>query len=184
MTRAPGWNGILEDGETILWQGRPGGRPHLTLPALKRMVPGIILTLFALVWISAAMGAPGLFWLFGLPFLAAGLWQLLRPVLKPMLSARFSHYTLTDRRAFIARDLPLIGRDLHTWRITPDSRIDLIADGDDAGTAGTVLFADGQFSGHSIPGPGGLGRVGFTDIDDARKVWRLMRDIQQKDRLT
>lgn len=182
MTQAPGWTGIFEDGESILWQGRPGGRPRLTLPALKRAVPGVMLTLFALVWVGAAMGAPGLFWLFGLPFLAAGLWQMLRPVLEPALSARFSHYTLTDRRAFIARDLPLVGRDLHSWRITPDNRIDLI--GGDDGAAGTVLFADGRLGGHAIPGPGGVGRVGFTDIDDARKVWELMRDIQQKDRLT
>lgn len=179
MTQAPGWTGILEDGEAILWQGRTQGHARLSLLSLKGAGAGMLIALFSLAWIGASMTELGLFCLFGLPFLAIGLWPLARPVLLPAISARNSHYTLTNRRAFIATEMPLIGRNLNAWRIAAPTRADLIGI-DDAG-AGSVLFADGHFSGHSIPGPNGIERIGFIDIDDARKVWRLLREIQNKD---
>lgn len=175
-TETAGWSGILDDGETILWQGRPSSRFRLTLADLKPARQGLMMTLFSVVWLSMAMRAPGIFWLFGLPFLLMGLWQIAKPLLLPALLRQYSFYTLTDRRAFIATDAPLLGRNLRSFPITADTRLDFLE-----GEPGSILFADDRLAGLTMPGPDGIRRVGFQMIPDARKVYGLMRQIQTKE---
>lgn len=118
------WAGILAEDEEILWQGRPCGRLRLDLAALPASLFGLAFALSALLWIRMAMrmGAgpvPVSFALFGLPFLAVGLWMAVGPHLVSMLRRRHSFYTLTNRRGFIATELPLLGRSLTSHAIDP-----------------------------------------------------------------
>ena len=78
----PGWEGLLDDDEEILWQGRPSGGVVVRGSDIFESVFGLFFAGFAIFWISMAssMGAPRnapgifqLFPLFGLPFLAVGL---------------------------------------------------------------------------------------------------------------
>ena len=193
MTTAPhrppappqGWEDILDPGERILWQGRPEpGLLPVRLPP-GQMVMGAIFTGFSLFWMSAAgwivgggdsgggIGGPFRFFpLFGLPFLLIGLYSLFGFIFWRAHVRRHTWYTLTDRRAFIATDLPLRGRRLASYPITGGSVLSL-----DQGPPDTVIFAQEMRRTRR-----GLReeRIGFERIPDGANVYRLMRDIQRK----
>lgn len=84
----PGWEGILEPGERILWQGQPDSGIRLDGFDLRRALPGLAMAAFALFWMWGAAQANPFLTLFGLIFLFLGLRQALAPLLAPTLSAR------------------------------------------------------------------------------------------------
>jgi hypothetical protein len=170
-----GWEGILEPGETVLWQGQP--RPGVSFAGfdLRRTLFGIVFLGFALFWVVGAAGATGdapflmrfLFPAAGLLFVFQGarlaggdrLWQA--------WVRKHTWYTLTSRRALIATEV-FGRRRLDAWPITGRNALDLVE-----GSPGSVFFADSG-------GPFGRGRrIGFERIDDAREVLALMRRVQR-----
>lgn len=174
MNKVAGWDGILGDDETILWQGRPDGAVTLRLQNLALLVFGLFFAGFALVWMVLAAAAGGGFWMFGLIHFAVGIGIATGALFWGAFRRRRTWYTLTDRRAFIATDLPLLGRRLKSWPIDADTMLDL----EDADLA-TVNFARetrrGKNGHYQVA-------VGFERIADGKAVYRLMRDIQARDR--
>ncbi|PWK59886.1 hypothetical protein [Roseicyclus mahoneyensis] len=192
MTQGSGWDGILEPGETILWQGQPV--PDIVWRDMisGRLPIGIIFTAFSTVWISvavwivASIDAPILFRLFfplgGLPFLAIGLYMLVGHLFWDARRRRGTWYTLTDRHAFVATDI-FGRRKLDRYPIADMAALELVD-----GSPGDVNF--GSVTHHMprrAPGPhksrnrlGGSTTVktGFRHITEARKVWRMIRDRQ------
>ncbi|SMX37736.1 hypothetical protein [Maliponia aquimaris] len=168
----PGWDGLLDPGERILWQGRPGTAVRLGGSDIFIMAFGTFFAGFALFWMVMASMAGGLFWLFGAIHFAVGLGILLWPVLGRPFVRRRTWYTLTDRRAFIARDLPLKGKSLKSYPITAENTLTF-----EDREPGSVIFASewrrGK-NGHYET------RIGFHDIAEARAVYSLMRGIQRK----
>ena len=171
--RAPqsGWEGLLDPGETILWQGRPGARIRLGIGDIVLMVFGTFFAGFALVWMALVSGVGGLFWVFGMIHFMVGLGIICWPLLGRPYLRRHTWYTLTDARAFIATELPLKGKQLKSYAITPDNQLTL-----EDGPPGSVIFASewrrGKKGSYET-------RIGFHDIDEARKVYGLMRGIQR-----
>lgn len=165
-----GWEGILDSGERILWQGRPDGGFVLRLEHLPALVFGGVFAGFALFWMVIAAQAGGLFWSFGLIHFSVGLGIALGPPVLWMIRRRGTWYTLTDRRAFIATELPVFGRKLAQYPITRDAPV--IADDR---IPGSVIFAREARSGRKgrIMAP-----VGFDRIADAGAVTALIRAIQ------
>ncbi len=165
-----GWEGILDKGERILWQGRPDTGLHLSAPMLLQAGFGVIFAGFALFWMVAAGTAGGLFWLAGLPHFLIGVGVIAAAIAWPAFRRSRSWYTLTDRRAFIATDLPLKGRALHSWPIGPETAITFLP-----GRLSTIHFASrtkrGQNGTRIVP-------VGFEFIPDGPQVLELMRRIQ------
>lgn len=159
----PNWQDILQKGERILWQGRPSARIHLRLPDLPMMLFGLAFAGFALFWMRMAGMGGGSFWMFGLIHFAVGLLVFTLPLVwRPLLRAR-TFYTLTDRRAFIARDLPMAGRNLDIYPINLMSELTL-----KPGNPGTIWFAPRS------RGWGGFDlnrRIGFEFIPDAEQVF-------------
>ena len=156
-----GWEGILDPGEQILWQGQPV--PRSAPPARSgrgRIMPFVVIA-FAIFWMFQAMQAGGVLWLFGLVFLYIGVRELRRPPRQPTDPFSGIFYTLTDRRAFIATDIAG-KRDLRSYPITKETVVEL-ADG----VPGSVYFTTDS----------GL-RVGFELVEDARSVYARIRDIQ------
>jgi hypothetical protein len=156
-----GWEGILDPGEQILWQGSPAQRPA---PAARsgrdRIMPFVVIA-FALFWTVQAMQAGGVLWLFGLVFLYIGVRKLRRPPRRTQDGLSGTFYTLTDRRAFIATDIAG-KRDLRSYPIGKDTVVELVD-----GVPGSVYFTtDSGF------------RVGFELVEDARSVYARIRDIQ------
>ncbi|MDV7141318.1 aspartate carbamoyltransferase catalytic subunit [Tropicimonas sp. TH_r6] len=166
-----GWDGILEPGERVLWQGRPSGDISWAGLKPKKVLFGVIFSSFALFWTVKAITMPVeaplpvrlLVPLVGLTLLFKGAKLAGADRIWRAITRRSSRYTLTDRRAFIATDL-FGRRKLRSWPITAETVIDLVD-----GTRSSLFFARE-----------GSERIGFEMIEDGRAVLSLMRTLQRE----
>lgn len=185
----PGWEGLLEPGERILWQGHPDARVEWGEVVSFQSMFGIVFTAFAVFWISMAVsmgghfedGLSSIFPLFGVPFVAVGLYLVVGRLIHDAFRRRGTWYTLTDRTAFIA--VTLRGqRKLERYPISRDMKLVL-----EDGMPGTVWFAEkvthnpggwsGTGSNRSYRGPSTTREpIGFRRIEAPRKVYRLLLD--------
>ena len=181
VTAAPpdGWQGILDPDEVILWQGRP--RAGLSLRPFRPMrhAMGVVTAGFALFWMSMAAWITGgmddgpvdLFPLFGLIFLAIGIWNAGLFVFWEAFLRANTTYSLSSRRGFVATDLPIKGRSLKSYPIKPDTPLEY-----DGQEPGTIWFAERYQStkngSRRVP-------IGFERIPDARAVYALLRSVQR-----
>jgi hypothetical protein len=172
--QAAGWDGILDEGERILWQGRPVAGLSFHNTDVMGALMGVFFMVFSLFWISTAAqigngfgnsgfgGAfPKFFPLFGLPFFAIGFYNAIGHVFWQAYLRSKTHYTLTSKRAFIALDHPTNGKTLKNFPI--DANTDVILK---IGQPDSVWFA-GK-------------RIGFARIDDGRAVLKLMHQTQKE----
>ena len=166
------WEGILDPGEKVLWQGRPD--PGITIRAANvlTLIFGLFFAGFALLWMILASTAGGLFWMFGLIHFSVGLGIAFGGIFWEPWKRRHTWYTLTDRRAFIARDMPLRGRTLKSYPITDQTRLEFRD-----GPPGSIMF-DHEMrrrkNGHYRVD------IGFERIAEASEVMRLMRQVQER----
>lgn len=165
-----GWEGILDPGERIVWQGRPDGAIVFKPANVALFLFGLAFAGFALFWMIMAASAGGAFWMFGLLHFAVGLGMAFGAIGWDAYKRRHSWYTLTDRRAFIATNLPLSGKRLASYPIDAGTRLSL------TGTHPASLhFATrrkrGKNGSYDVP-------VGFERLEDAQRVYRLMRGVQ------
>ncbi|WP_281840265.1 aspartate carbamoyltransferase catalytic subunit [Sinisalibacter aestuarii] len=167
-----GWEGILDPGERILWQGRPDQAFHLRLSQIPMTLFGLFFAGFALFWMVMAARRGGIFWMFGLIHFTAGLAIIFNATYWGTMKRRHTWYTLTDRRAFIATDLPVKGRSLASYAITPETRLTWREE-----IPGTVYFAREDRRGNK--GRSYSVDIGFERIDDSGKVYGLMRKVQR-----
>ncbi|NPD18481.1 hypothetical protein [Alterinioella nitratireducens] len=172
-THPQGWQGLLAPGETILWQGQPGTGIRWRSLASPLTLMGAFFTGFSLFWISMATSMTRgadvpfpfqIFPLFGLPFLAIGLYMLGGHAIWDTIKRAGTHYTLTNRTAFVGVNL-LMRRTLLSYPIDRMDRV-LLEDG----IPGSVIFSGVQGRGATRPG--------FYLIDDAREVYRMLRDAR------
>ena len=182
MSAAPeGWKAILDPGEEILWQGRPGTKVDLPqFQPLDLMTGGVLALAGGYVLVNRVLplsdleGAPASHRV-GLPALALGLlaigaWiALALPYWRAWLR-RFTWYTLTNRRAFITTDIPGRGKTLAAYPITRHMPVALDA-----------LTSSVHFTTRTQTLKGGARQVphGFEQIGDARDVHRMMCDLQK-----
>lgn len=183
MSIPEGWEGILDEGETILWQGRPVTGVRLRDFFGFPLIFGLFFTGFSLVWITMArMMTRGeefsIFPLFGLPFLLVGLYVSFGlPFGKDYVRKR-SWYTLSDRKAYVATEL--FGR--RRLKAVPYAEMNILELED--GSPGSVTFkrevSVSQYTRRSRNG--GRSRrtqttttnTGFERIEDARAVYRMI----------
>ena len=166
-----GWEGILDPGEAILWQGRPDGKVTWRIGHVMTFVFGLVFAGFALFWMIMASQAGGGFWMFGLIHFAAGIGLAFGPPFWSAWRRRHTWYTLTGQRAFIATDIPFQGRALKSFPITPATTIDY-----QAGEPATIHFAheyrSTKHGSRRVP-------VGFERIENGAEVYRLIREAQK-----
>lgn len=167
-----GWEGLLDPGEDILWQGSPDPGWHMGLGGAGLAVFGIFFAGFALFWMTMAGQAGGNFWMFGLIHFAVGVGMILGAIFYPTYRRRHTFYTLTDRRAFIATDLPILGRKLKSYPIDASTPLSYTP-----GPLATIHFATERRrtknGSHEVA-------IGFERIHDGEAAYRLMREIQTK----
>lgn len=172
----PGWEGLLDPDETILWQGRPDARLKIGIGHVAAFLFGTVFAGFALFWMIMASKAGGFFWMFGLIHFSAGLGIMVGGPIISVWKRRHSYYTLTDRRAFIATDMPMRGQSLESYPITADTAITFTE-----GPLSDLHFATRQVRakrGHrSVP-------IGFDSIADGRHVLSLIRQVQRGNSLS
>ena len=173
MSAAPaGWDGILDEGETIVWQGRPDPAFHVGFGHLFIALFGLVFAGFALFWMAMAAQAGGGFWMFGLIHFSIGAALVFNAVFGETIRRRGTWYTLTTRRAFIATDLPIKGKKLTSYPITGMTPLDYID-----GPLATIRFAKevrrgSKGSRYSVP-------VGFERIEDGEAVYKVFRKVQE-----
>ncbi|SLN62887.1 hypothetical protein PSA7680_03315 [Pseudoruegeria aquimaris] len=163
------WNDILAPGEKVLWQGRPD---TAFVAGRRDLMPAIFGLGFALIALRMFVGAlpegafPALFLLL---FIAAGLAVAVGGPARNWLGRRFATYSLSTRRAFIARSWPK--RSLESYDIAPDDVLELVDD-----TPGSVYFRTRY---RNTANGARRERVGFERIADARHVYDLLRQVQR-----
>ena len=193
MAEESGWANILDEDEQVLWQGRPA-KPFVIRPSdLALSLFGAVFLAFSVFWMAMTLSMTGgdgglwtLFPLFGLPFVAVGLYMVAGRFFYDAWVRRRTVYTLTDRRAMIAKS-GLFGRSLKSWPIGAETRLELVEEGG----AGTIWFAEqvthhrrrrrsggGNFTVRAGHGTS-IRKIGFELIADAGRVYRLMRDVAQ-----
>lgn len=176
QTDRRGWEHILDADEQILWQGRPDPTLRFTFAGLGSTLFGAAFSGFALFWMVMAAQAGGFFWMFGLIHFTVGIGIMGGGALLFPFKARHTWYTLSSKRAFIATDFPLRGRKLRDYPITPDTNLSL-----DEGARSSLHFASESYRRKSR---NRTRRIGFERIEDGRRVYGMMRDIQRAQRLT
>lgn len=169
---APGWEGILDDDEEIVWQGRPDGKIVFRVGNILTFIFGLIFAGFALVWMLLAAAAGGMFWAFGLIHFSVGIALSFGALFFSAWLRRHTWYTLTNRRAFIATDTPVIGKRLKSYPIDDDTVLEF-----DEGDPGSIYFAEEV---RRTNNGTSRKRIGFERIADARHVYGLIREQQRK----
>ena len=179
-----GWDGLLNEGETLLWQGRPEVRLDWTMLLTRDTPKGLFIALFALLWIGIALQVTGdneapflmrvIFPLIALPILLGGLRQAFDPAFARYHRLKTTTYSLTSEAAYIATERGgkrLLERlSLHDGLLTPNL---------EDGTPGSVWLItrprpSGSWS--MLSGSSPNETVGFELIPEARQVYRMVID--------
>ncbi len=159
---------LLKQDEVILWQGRP---TRYFAPGVGAIIP----VFFGLISASGpGYGAyiafqSGVFVSIAIFFAIFGLSVASHALFNGMLIRRWSHYALTNYRAFVMIDHPLLGVDTTDWPI--NKHTDLRHNAYDPMTI-TFAYAPRRFFGRSMR------VIGFEHIDDGLNVFRVMMDVR------
>lgn len=94
----------LLSGETVLWTGRPDPAKHFGASDVYLVPFSLLWGGFAIFWVTGALrqGAPVPFALFGLPFVALGLYFTFGRFIYKASRKRRTVYGLTEGRALVA----------------------------------------------------------------------------------
>lgn len=164
------WDGILEQHEEILWQGRPDRAFAMLRSDMIPMIFGLFFSGFAMIWMSIAALGDSFLWMFGLIHFSVGIGLTVYSITHDTIARRHSYYTLTSKRAIIGLAYPWMPRTLRKFRITPSTRI--TNDPEHTVTFGPM----GRSKRHPFP----KRAPQFARIDDAQKVLHLMQQIQKE----
>lgn len=195
MSSPDQWSGILENGEEILWQGRPQGSHSFLELGIYPIIAGPALFVLALAlkvilpsWWFSELYPPEILRLLSLIFWSGGWTVLGGNYLIWRCLEYYTWYTLTNKRAFIATAYPGFHKKLYDYQINGDTYVQLVE-----AERNSVYFAwwvDENDTRREITRPtddeilsiqlGGLQPDGFKDIPDARYVYSLMKNIQSK----
>ncbi len=185
-----GRDGLLASDEEILWQGQPQGRIIWRDALSMQSVMGLAFGGFAIFWIIGARGSSPeddavfafVFPLLGIPFVLIGLWLAVGRLVWDAAMRAGTHYTLTNHHAYIARHM-LGRRSLESWPLAEMDGITL-----DDGHPGSVLFDVSaelrreRMRPNPVRPPFVTKRpvLGFRQIDDPRRVHRLITETQAR----
>lgn len=179
------WEDLLDPGETLLWTGAPANGLRFTPRSLLISLGSLFLLGFAVLWTAlAGVGVWSGDWreesgflrvfaiafpLFGLPFIAAGLYGVIGHYITDAHNRARTRYALTDRRALIAVN----GRQrmLRSWPILRDTVVDFHPGPEASIRFATEVHVDSE-------GDKTHTRIGFDRIPDGEAVMRLIRQIQ------
>lgn len=176
--RSEGWGPYLDRGEKLVWEGAPAGGIRIRPSDLFQSLFGLFFLGFSVFWVYMAAtmggGAPGpfgvIFPLFGLPFVAVGIYLVAgRFFWKAYVRGR-TRYALTDKRAIVATNA--FKRTLKSYPINAGTKIEI-----EPGPETTIWFAEEERRGQK--GRRYTVKKGFEYIADGEEVYRMMRRMQQ-----
>lgn len=179
-----GWDDILDADEDLIWQGNPlpglaspGKTVFLSMFGLPFLGAGLAACLFGILAIFSLNDSLGIFGglfavAFSVPFIGVGVRLVVFTWVEALTAHRHVHYSLSTKRAYIATDY--WKRTLDSYPVRADSRIRL-----DTGARGDTVWFDVKVArgqkGRTVETP-----VGFERIADGTRVYRLLREIQER----
>jgi hypothetical protein len=170
-----GIESLLAGDERLLWRGEP--RKGLFLrPSDGYLIPFSLLWCGFVVswtWSAAKSGAPFPFFLFGLLFVAIGLYFVAGRFFVDALIREKTQYAVTNQRVIVASGL--LHRQVKSLELRKLGEISLTIS---SGERGTIAFGAPQAGMWSRPGNDRRPR--FEMIERARTVHDLIRNAQQE----
>ncbi len=166
------WDAYLTRDERILWEGQPEPDVQLPRKSWLERIHGLFFLGFSIIWMIGASDGSGFFALFGLPFLAIGLYFVFGEQLFKKRALQRTVYAVSTKNCFIATSNQ--GRKLKTYPITRSMTVELIDN-----EPPSVIFAD-EDSNFTVNNRRQRQQVGFIGIADGRKVFRLIREVQEQ----
>jgi hypothetical protein len=172
MSNAPiGWEEIFEPDEVLLWQGRPDPAFAWQKRHILPIILGLSVACLGIIWIFFTELGNGYTVIMGIVLLCLSGFLIIAPPVMAQMVRKASWYSLSNKRGFIAMHRPNLGRKLNAYEIDPDYPIKF--DGNDLATINFAIAP--RVNGNRAD----LMKVNFDLIEDGRKVYDLMRDIQE-----
>ena len=161
--------------ERLVWWDRPEPVRYARRELNYGTFFGVVFFLFAVFWMTQAARAPGPSYLFGIPFVLAGLWMVTTP-LRAYWNAGSMMFALTDKRALIVTGAKVTARPLDHIPFVetesfPDGRGDVLFIDEPAGLA-PLSWSMRQMTRKS----------GFIAVADAERVGQEMLQLLQRRR--
>jgi hypothetical protein len=179
----------LSSGERIEWVGRPDPAKHFTRGDVFLVPFSIMWGGFAIFWESSAIagGAGPFFALWGIPFVAVGLYFMFGRFIYKAHRKRRTIYAVTNRRVMtIVQGRRAESVDATHLGLIPNISTSAVSNGSGSvefglsspmagwyGNSGVEFFARGQMAGSG---------VSFYDIEDPRGVADLVERLRDEDR--
>jgi hypothetical protein len=187
--------GFLRPGEQLLWCGRPDPRLWFTSADLYLIPFSIVWCGFAIFWDAGASrsAGPG-FTVFGVPFIAIGLYMVVGRFFYKHYRKKQTVYGITTQRALVAvgarslADAPWLHQPVTVRRARNGTHASVIL----TDTGGTARGLGSRSRGSSMPGNTGLeyfpGRrtnpqVAFYDVADAAAMLAAMDQARSSSEL-
>jgi hypothetical protein len=172
----------LDQSERLLWSGRPQQGLRLRSGDILMIPFSLMWGGFAFFWEFSVANAktPFFFKLWGIPFVLMGIYIILgRFFMESYLRGR-TYYGVTDRRVIIVNGLT--NREVKSLTLPGLSDISLSEKNDRSGsiTFGSSNPAYAMRSGRTWPDTSKKMGPSFDLIEDARKVYDVIRNAQQQ----
>lgn len=170
------WSGLLDPGETLLWQGRPDAGLAFGLGHLLRILRSLVMLRLFLYLLARLQTSIASYWDVRLIVLFVFFLPVPLDLVASMIRRSQQSYALTTSRALIRTRLGPFGQSLRSYPMTPDMPLTLLQGPRHA----SLLFAPAPkwYSG-LITTPAA---PGFERIGDATSVYALMRQVQKDTR--
>jgi len=169
----------MEDGERVLWHGRPDAEALFSPTAIRKFVVGLPMIAFGVVMVNVTWPEHGNFqgmwpvWAIAGLLISWGLYYSLSAPFKDRARRMRTWYTLTNKRAVIATDIKR--REFTSYPITQENRISLPL----MGAKTTVWFAQHVDPADDHDDTDTITMIGFELIKDAPYVAQLMEKVKR-----
>ena len=163
----------LRSSEKLIWADQPGPMARARTK-IKVCLFGIPFTGFAIFWMSGAVGAgaPPLFAMFGIPFIAVGLGLILSPLWSYIEAQRWMVYAITDQRCLILRLFPV-----HKAESFGPGEITRLERTEKSDGSGNIIFSEdvkrGRRGSYLVP-------RGFYGITEVRRIEEEIEKLKQR----
>lgn len=129
-----GWEAVLDSDERAIWKGCSDGAIIWTPNAVLSVFMGVSLCFISLFWFVGSL--PFLFELIGYFLLAIGAYRIIYPAYWSAYRRKRSLYILTDRRAIIMMDFPILGNYTNSYPIDESTYLEF-----DSKDPGSIYFS-------------------------------------------
>lgn len=178
LAAGPVWDDFLEDGEYLVWHGRPDGEKLVSRDSGSKAALSLGFFLFVGVGVNVMWRDffdPGMWpvWIVFSLMLATGVWMLVGSHFRGRRARRGTWYTLTNRRAFVATDLG--AKHLKSWPVTKDAPLRHVKALDDR--LGYVFFAQEITPARDHDDTDDITEIGFELIENSDSVFLLFQRV-------